>query len=175
MKKTHFNLIWLNDPNYSNWLVATRDSSSVKCKLCNRTFTLSNMAKGALESHKSGKKHQEQESVQTQANRKNLLHSWVTLTSKSGSSTSTLQQPSNSIYEPSPISISQQSVPSNIPNESSNSMQSYIDDKESVSKAEILWTLNVITKHQSFRSSSDSNSLFQTMFSDSEIAKQYSD
>ena len=174
MKKTHFNLIWLNDPNYSNWLVATGDSSSVKCKLCNRTFTLSNMSKGALESHKSGKKHQELESVQTQANRKNLLHSWVTLTSKSGSSTSTLQQPSNSISEPSPISISQQSVPSNIPNESSNSMQSYIDDKESVSKAEILWTLNVITKHQSFRSSSDSNSLFQTMFPDSEIAKQFS-
>ena len=53
-------------------------------------------------------------------------------------------------------------------------MQSYIDDKESVSKAEILWTLNVITKHQSFRSSSDSNSLFQTMFPDSEIAKQFS-
>ena len=125
MKKTHFNLIWLNDPNYSNWLVATGDSSSVKCKLCNRNFTLSNMSKGALESHKSGKKHQK---LETQANRKNLLHSWVT--SKSGSSTSTLQQPSNSISKPSPISLSPQSVPSNIPNESSNSMQSYIDDKE---------------------------------------------
>ena len=47
MKKTHFNLHLLNDPNYSNWLVATGDSSSVKCKLCNRTFTLSNMSKGA--------------------------------------------------------------------------------------------------------------------------------
>ena len=57
-KKTHFNLSWLNDPKYANWVVATGDSNSVRCKLCNKTFTLGNMSDGALESHKSGKKHQ---------------------------------------------------------------------------------------------------------------------
>ena len=40
---------------------------------------------------------------------------------------------------------------------------------KSISNAEILWTLNVITKHQSFRSS-NSDSLFQAMFPDSGIA-----
>ena len=44
---------------------------------------------------------------------------------------------------------------------------------KSVSKAKILWTLNVITKNQSFRSSG-SDSLFKTMFPDSKIAKQFS-
>ena len=48
-------------------------------------------------------------------------------------------------------------------------MQSYINDKESISKADIFWTLNIITKRQSFRSS-NSDSLFQAMFPDSEIA-----
>ena len=129
-KKTHFNFSWLNDPKYANWLVATDNANSVRFKLCNKIFNLGNMSKGALESHKSGKKHQKLESVQTQANRNNLLHSWVALTSISGSSTSTLQQPSTSISEPSPISISQQSVPLNIPNENSQSLQSYINDKE---------------------------------------------
>ena len=76
------------------------------------------MAKGALESHMKGKKHKKLESLQIQANRNNFLPYCVALTSKSGYSTSTLQQPSTSISEPSPISISQQFVPSNIPNES---------------------------------------------------------
>ena len=44
---------------------------------------------------------------------------------------------------------------------------------KSLSKAEILWTLNVITKNQFFRSSG-LDSLFKTMFPDSEIAKQFS-
>ena len=34
-KKTHFNLSWLNNPKYANWVVATGDSNSVSCKLCN--------------------------------------------------------------------------------------------------------------------------------------------
>ena len=47
---------------------------------------------------------------------------------------------------------------------------SHILKIKSISNAEILWTLNVITKHQSFRSSSNSDTLFQAMFPDSEIA-----
>ena len=55
-KKTHFNLSWLNDPKYANRVVATGDSNSVRCKLSDKTFTFGNMSKGALESHKRGKK-----------------------------------------------------------------------------------------------------------------------
>ena len=54
-KKTHFNLSWLNDPKYANWVVAIGDSNSLRYKLFNKTFTLDNVSKGALESHKRGK------------------------------------------------------------------------------------------------------------------------
>ena len=57
-KKTHFNLSRLNDPEYTNCLVTTGDSNSVRCKLYNKTFTLGTMSNGALESPKTGKKHQ---------------------------------------------------------------------------------------------------------------------
>ena len=33
-RKTHFNLSCLNDPKYANWLDATDNSNSVRCKLC---------------------------------------------------------------------------------------------------------------------------------------------
>ena len=54
-KKTHFNISWLNEPKYANWLVSTSDSNYLRCKLCNKTLTLSNMLKGALESHMGAK------------------------------------------------------------------------------------------------------------------------
>ena len=59
------------------------------------------------------------------------------------------QQPSESTSsKPSIPLASQESVVSPKISESSKTMQSYIDDKESVAKAEILWTINVVTQHQ---------------------------
>ena len=56
------------------------------------------------------------------------MPSWVALTSKSGSSTSTLQQPSTSISEQSPISISQQSQDDD---QTHDAFSQAIDDQES--------------------------------------------
>ena len=87
---------------------------------------------------------------------------------------STHQQPSeSSSSKPSIPLASQESVVSPKISESSKTMQSYIDDKESVAKAEILWAINVVTQHQSFNSSNYSSTLFQAMFPDSDIAKQF--
>ena len=74
-KKTHFNLSLLNDPKYTYWLVATGDSNSIRCKLCNKTFTFGNISKRALESHKRGKIYKKLELLQIQAIRNNLLPS----------------------------------------------------------------------------------------------------
>ena len=172
VKNTNFNFSWLGIPEYANWLISTNDSGSAGCKYCKSTFTLSNMGKRALDSHMKGKRHKELVVQNSPVNRNTLLASWVGLASKPASSASTCQQPSLSISEPS-SSVSQQSVALTISSESSKTMQSYINDKESVSKAEIIWTLNVITQHESFRSSSNSSSLFQAMFPDSDIAKQF--
>ena len=45
--------------------------------------------------------------------------------------------------------------------------------KEDTLRAEILWTLNMISKHHSYNSNTDISELFQTMFHDSEIATQF--
>ena len=66
-RKQIFNLSLLNDPKYTYWLVATGDSNSIRCKFCNKNFTFGNMSKGALESHKRGKKYQKLELLLIQA------------------------------------------------------------------------------------------------------------
>ena len=97
------------------------------------------MRKRALNSHVEGKKHTDHVSVQPQINKSTLLTSWIGL--------STHQQPSESTSsKPSIPLASQESVVSPKISESSKTMQSYIDDKESVAKAEILWTINVVKK-----------------------------
>ncbi|XP_045207486.1 uncharacterized protein LOC123559592 [Mercenaria mercenaria] len=45
--------------------------------------------------------------------------------------------------------------------------------KNSVLRAEILWTLKLLTTHQSYKSSENSDKLFRTMFPDSTIASQF--
>ena len=137
-KLTHFNPKWLKLPEYSNWLIPVDDSNSAGCKQCNSTFSLSNMGKRALNSHMEGKKHTDHVSVQPQINKSTLLTSWIGL--------STHQQPSESTSsKPSIPLASQESVVSPKISESPKTMQSYIDNKESVTKAEILWTINVVT------------------------------
>lgn len=53
-RPTYFNLSWLKLPQYADWLAAT-NTNEAKCKLCNHTFSLSNMGKQALNSHMDGK------------------------------------------------------------------------------------------------------------------------
>ena len=54
----------------------------------------------------------------------------------------------------------------------SSSLATYIS-KNDVLKAEILWTLKIVTAHFSYRSCKDSNQLFQAMFPDSAIAQKF--
>ena len=60
------------------------------------------------------------------------------------------------------------------PAAASERKQTNIMDTHDVLKAEVLWTLNVIANHLSYRSSDQSDKLFTHMFPDSSIAKQFS-
>ena len=51
-------------------------------------------------------------------------------------------------------------------------LESYVT-KADVLKSKILWTLKLVTSHQSYKSSEVTNKLFKTMFPDSNIAKQF--
>ena len=53
----HFSSDWLTDPDFVQWFVSVPESTNTKCKLCKKTFSLSNMDRQALTSHASGQKH----------------------------------------------------------------------------------------------------------------------
>lgn len=62
MKKTFFDPFWLSRDDFKLWISQVDgDSSSASCKLCSKTFSLSNMGEQALLSHAKGKTHRKAE------------------------------------------------------------------------------------------------------------------
>ena len=54
-----FNKEWMDKVEYKDWLLpAPSNNTKAKCRLCMRSFSLSNMGEPALKSHAQGKKHQ---------------------------------------------------------------------------------------------------------------------
>ena len=53
--QTYSSKDWLTDPEFKNWLADTNGSTAARCKVCHKTFKLSNMGRQALISHASGK------------------------------------------------------------------------------------------------------------------------
>ena len=86
VKHTKFNMCWLTDSNYVDWLAINEKSIfSAKCKLCMCCFELGNMGKGALNSHSNSKKHQNKVSEYKSKSSK-LLSAWSRQSSTSASS-----------------------------------------------------------------------------------------
>lgn len=56
-KRTRFNKQWLE---IFKWLEEDKDSKyNAKCRICSKTFFLSNMGKGAVTSHEKSKGHKD--------------------------------------------------------------------------------------------------------------------
>ena len=54
-----FNKEWMDKVEYKDWLLPEpSNNTKAKCRLCMRSFSLSNMGEPALKSHAQGKKHQ---------------------------------------------------------------------------------------------------------------------
>ena len=54
-----FNKEWMDKVKYKDWLLLEpSNNTKAKCRLCMRSFSLSNMGEPALKSHAQGKKHQ---------------------------------------------------------------------------------------------------------------------
>ena len=54
----------------------------------------------------------------------------------------------------------------------SSTVSNYVSKNE-VLKAEIIWTMRTIMKHESYKSNENINNIFQSMFPDSEIARKF--
>ena len=55
--QSYFSSDWLADPGFNQWLVSVSNNTQARCKLCKKSFNLSNMGRQALTSHASGQKH----------------------------------------------------------------------------------------------------------------------
>ncbi|CAL9702284.1 unnamed protein product [Knipowitschia caucasica] len=141
--KCRFNNAWLFVEKYQSWLQKDSDSSHAKCKLCSKTFDISNMGESALTSHMKGKKHE----LAMRANAAAIPISQF-------------------------IGASVQKTPTpRAPTTTQGTLD--FSSKNEVLKAEILWVLKVMNSHYSYKSSEGTSRLFAAMFPDSQIATRF--
>ena len=167
-RKTYFNKLWLFDPHYKDWILEDDTSNTkAKCKKCCCDIDLSNMGTCALDSHAKGFKHVNNCKSQTS------LFTWL---KKSGPSLTEIDtSTSDEVHISSTAATSSAStiVELSTTTTPTNSLSKFLN-KEDVMKAEIIWTLHIVTNHQSFISNAGASKLFRIMFPDSEIASKFS-
>ena len=122
---------WLSDPRFESWLQAYPSSNGkARCKCCRKNIDIASMGEAALVSHMKGKRHVDLSSSQ---------RSTIALTNflpPASSSTTPTETEDRPVQNPSTPSTLASGPP-----------------PKDVLTAEILWTLNLVTKHHSFKSS----------------------
>src|SRR4029434_4765705 len=148
MGKCKFNEIWLENSSFSARLKPVeKNPFETCCTLCKKTLKLASLGSTALESHgRSGKhnsilKSQQQTPAITQFCSGSLGASLGPSATQSDLSTLTPTTPVSDI-------------------------QTAFGSTPTL-KAEVLWTLHTVAKHQSYKSNDDISELFHTMFPDS--------
>ena len=181
-RNSHFKQEWLLDNRYKDWI--TRHETSIIhafCKVCASDIHLGSIRIGALESHRKGKKHTERQARSVGSS----LHGWLKHTSGtatspdisvSGSTTSVSEQvevTATSSNEIKQVSDTQSKVVHVSSNSSAGTSTHSFLTSDCCQKAEILWALHSTVTHSSFHSNQVVGTIFQEMFPDSEIAKQF--
>lgn len=187
-KKTLFNSAWLQDENFSSWLKKDNNNTNAAyCKFCMKSFSLSNMGRQALLSHASGNKHKSKENyrnttitLNVSAGKEKITESLNSTENLSQSQEPISQKISNNNNNNLNFKNNNHTICPNNTNTSDNSrsgtqksnksiLGNFVLKNETI-KAEILWCLQQVLTHQSFRAGASSVSLFKIMFPDSNIA-----
>jgi len=174
--KTRFNNEWQTDPAFESWLQPVPDDPHrARCSLCSKTFDLSNMGRQAIVSHKSGAKHQR--SSLTLTNQQPTLTHFRIVPKNEGTPSDQPTPAGTASVEPSapPVASSSTTVgqgQATAALQKRSALSSFLGN-DAVTRAEVLWALQIIAKHQSYRSCDKLKELFQVMFSDSEIAGKF--
>lgn len=163
-KRCVFQDDWLSDPSFSSWIGKIPLNDKVaKCNICNKIFELSNMGRRAVSSHMNGFKHKKKA--------KAILRS-VSFTNPKESLSADIEMKtttSDNDIQIASCSTNVSSAP--IFEKKVDQMKSYLI-KDSVTKGEILWTIECVMTHTSFRTAGQNVLLFKTIFSDSETAQK---
>ena len=138
-------------PIFQDWIMKQESPFKAYCKLCSKAIDLSNMGKRALTSHAEGKSHKKAASLKKLGIPR--MEQFVKLEKKEGDGDKggTDQEKSATLEQ---------------------QMKMYVIG-ESVVKAGTLWAIKSVKSDFSFRASSDIRGLFQNMFPDSAIAKNF--
>ena len=174
MGKCHFQDCWITDKRFKTWIKRHPKLTTIAiCKICNNTeINIGKMGVSALLSHKGGKKHEGKENdspLSALFFTKNMPAAMLPTSDPeitSLSSTPDQAIPSASSTPPASIRLSHQGA-------KSSSVQKSIKVPVAVLDAEIRWASKVVTSHLSFHSCLELNTLFNTMFSDSDIASKF--
>lgn len=176
-RQTKFNVDWLKDHRYSAWVGKDPDcETKARCVLCGVKFELGNMGVRALASHADGKKHQKKVKMM-QSGDSSITSFFVKRETKDDeqatfeNSEAQFNLQDMTIPPPPPLpSTSNESVTENT-KENSTLTKYVVNDM--VLKAEVLWALKTVVNHFSCNSSANNDVLFQAMFPDSQIARQF--
>ena len=165
---TRFNRDWLSKADYKPWLASVEDVTKAYCKMCMKTFSLSNMGEIAVKSHASGKKHQ---TAVTQSQKASSVSEFFEAKSRTTSglvSSENLEEPSASLIHDHEVTLQESGSMST---SHGNVMSKFILTKHQ-HKAEILWALKTVMSHFSYNSSTNIADVFRAMFPDSAIAQK---
>lgn len=154
MGKCTFNMVWLDDDAFKSWLKPVANNKyQAYCTLCKKTLELSSLGIKALHSH--GKSERHQGSLKGLQGMQTITQFW----------SPSLPGPSSSRDSGFPVAVAS--------SRPATSSATSAFGSTSTLKAEVLWVLNTVTKHQSYIGNEDISELFQAMFPDSDIAKTF--
>ena len=135
-------------------------STRAKCKVCHKTFDISNMGEAAVRSHMRGKGHVDLTlKMQSQ-------QSLPVFMSKVDTE-ATIADESVRPEQPSASNVDGVVVTTNVTSDR------LLVTKNDTLTAEILWCLKTVSSHYSYKSSESTDSLFKRMCPDSKIAASF--
>lgn len=191
-KACSFQLSWLQEPSFASWLVKVpNDVYVARCKLCCKTFSLSNMGRRAVTSHMSSAKHVRSNSAMSESasmriflnsSNKCIQQEVAKAVVNEPESTSTTSAESETKEQLSSSTLLENSggKSSGLVPKAGNNVNYVVSPRglktfivnDSVTKAEILWCIHTVITHKSLRTAGKDISLMTLMFPDSEIAKK---
>ena len=156
MGKCVFNQKWCT--TYP-WVTKAEDKFKAYCKVCRKIIDLSKMGEGALRSHEKAEKHRLNTRLDSD---QRGLESFVLPS----------PPPSTSTSSSSTSSDTSSSTSSHAAASGQKQMCMYFA-KNDVLTSEILWTMQTVVNHNSYKSNENISELFKTMFPDSKIAEKF--
>ena len=157
-----FNKEWMNNVEYKDLLMPEpSNNTKAKCRLCMRSFSLSNMGEPALESHAQGKKHQ------------NAVKTSGKSTSVWGFLKKDDQKASTSTQKEEPLACKESEELSAAAARSTEEKRSSSMTKLTLTR-EQLKALKSVMSHFCYNSAHDITDVFKAMFPDSIIAQHMS-